>query len=645
MYKLLFRLTLFIIFAMTFMITSIGSTQQQSPGKSHGEESFFVNWKDYHNYEEMTAILKGLAAKFPQLAKLSSTGKSRQGRELWIMEITNYKTGNPLDKPGFYVDGNIHGNEVNGMMVPLYTCWYLLTRYGHDQFVTDIMDRIVFYIRPSVNPDAMESFISTPNTMNHPRWNYRPIDNDGDGLFDEDPEEDLNRDGEISIMRKRDPHGRWKISAEDPRLMERVKPEDPPGGWTLLGTEGIDNDNDGRINEDIPGGLDMARNFPYDYGIQNGWPYPLSESETRGVIEFFRIHPNINGVFHYHNAGKLIMMALGKDAKIKTEEQLQQRRFRRGPQLPEMSEKEKKLMERFLRVSVEPDRMRDVYMYQILAARGVHILNYRPTLNGGVGQFPPWTYAMYGAPSFLIELWGIPADYNEDGEISRKEALRWIDEELDGEGWIDWLPFKHPQFGDIEIGGNYSKFVRRTPPARYLEEHCLKNMRFHLYVASELPKLKLTKAEFTPLYSFTGSGSAATHVVKTSANINAQKIETKSGVIGWLDVEIKNFGAIPTATAQAVKIKAVRPDKLIIEGSKNIEILGRAHPPNSLGKVTNFKAETSNEIEIGYLDGRSSKSYRLLVKVNSAKDSFITVKVDTQRGGKLTKKVPVQFGD
>jgi hypothetical protein len=93
-----------------------------------------------------------------------------------------------------------------------------------------------------------------------------------------------------------------------------------------------------------------------------------------------------------------------------------------------------------------------------------------------------------------------------------------------------------------------------------------------------------------------------------------------------------------------VKIKALRPDKLIIDSSKNVEILGRTNPPNNLGKVMNFKAEDSNEIEIGYIDGRSSKSFRLLVKVDSANDSYITVNVDTQRGGKLTKKVPIRFG-
>lgn len=637
------RIVLCVFWAVMLLLPMTISAQPQSPGKSHGEESFFINWKHYHNYEEMTAILTGLVERFPQLAKLESSGQSRQGRELWIMTIVNPKTGKELDKPGFYIDGNIHGNEVNGMMVPLYTCWYLLTRYGRDRTVTDLVDRIVFYIRPTVNPDAADSFISEPNTMHHPRWNYRPIDNDGDGLLDEDPEEDLNGDGEISYMRKRDPQGRWKVSPEDPRLMVRCRDDEPPGGWTMLGVEGIDNDGDGRLNEDIPGGLDMARNFPYDYGIRNGWPYPLSEPETRGVIEFFRDHPNINGVFHYHNTGRLIMMALGTDARVEDQPQGRRMRFRRGPQLPEMSEEERALMEDFLKVRVPQDRMRDVTMYQILAARGVHILKYRPTLNGGVGQFPPWTYAMYGAPSFLIELWGVPADYNNDGRVDEMEGLRWVDEELDGEGWVEWKPFKHPQYGDIEIGGAFTKFMRRTPPGRYLEEHCLKNTRFHLYVAGELPRLEIVKAEFTPIYGFGGSGPGKTVVVQTSANVSAGNLQMKRGVVGWLDLEIRNHGVIPTATAQALKIKAVRPDVLKLSGNRNFEILGLSDPPNDLGKVENFKIDESGELEIGHIDGRSSKRFRILVKLLSGQNNQLTVNIDSQRGGRVTKTIPVRF--
>ena len=54
-------------------------------------------------------------------------------------------------------------------------------------------------------------------------------------------------------MRRKDPFGQYRTDPEDPRLMVRVKPGEK-GEWTLLGDEGIDNDGDGKINEDLPGG-------------------------------------------------------------------------------------------------------------------------------------------------------------------------------------------------------------------------------------------------------------------------------------------------------------------------------------------------------------------------------------------------------
>ena len=32
-------------------------------------------------------------------------------------------------------------------------------------------------------------------------------------------------------------------------------------------------------------------------------------------------------------------------------------------------------------------------------------------------------------------------------------ALKWNDEVLGGEGFVDWRPCEHPQLGPVEIGG------------------------------------------------------------------------------------------------------------------------------------------------------------------------------------------------
>ena len=42
-----------------------------------------------HPYEEIVDLLKGYAAAYPKWTRLESIGKSGQGRDLWMIAITN----------------------------------------------------------------------------------------------------------------------------------------------------------------------------------------------------------------------------------------------------------------------------------------------------------------------------------------------------------------------------------------------------------------------------------------------------------------------------------------------------------------------------------------------------------------------------
>lgn len=44
----------------------------------------------YHNYNDLTSLLKSIAKKFPRYTKLFSIGKSVENRELWVMQLTEY---------------------------------------------------------------------------------------------------------------------------------------------------------------------------------------------------------------------------------------------------------------------------------------------------------------------------------------------------------------------------------------------------------------------------------------------------------------------------------------------------------------------------------------------------------------------------
>src|SRR5210317_911235 len=93
---------------------------QKSPGGYHGELDFPISWKRYYSYNEWTQIMKDMAKKYPELATIESIGKSRMGRDQYLLTITNKKTGDHNSKTAMWVDGAVHGNEINGVMCGLY---------------------------------------------------------------------------------------------------------------------------------------------------------------------------------------------------------------------------------------------------------------------------------------------------------------------------------------------------------------------------------------------------------------------------------------------------------------------------------------------------------------------------------------------
>lgn len=600
--------------------------QRSSPGRSHGEESFPINWKRYYNHDELTEIYQKLVKEFPQLVKLVSTGKSRQGRDLWLLEITNFRTGSPESKPALYIDGAIHGNEVQGTICALYTAWYLLTRYGNNDYVTDLMDTRAFYIKPAVNADAAHAFIAEPNTMHHPRWNYRPVDNDGDGKFDEDPEEDINGDGEISLMRRRSPHGRWKVG-EDPRLLVRCGPDEPPGGWEHLGYEGIDNDGDGLVNEDIPGGMDLARNFPARWSISAGYPYPLSEPETKSTADYLLAHKNVGAIVHHHNIGRLIMIACGP---YERREEGRSPFMRAGKYPTEVDTK----MERLSTVQVPSERRADWINYIVLTRRGVEITDYNPTPGGGMGQFSAWGYEHFGAYTFLVELWNIPADFNEDGIVTDHEMLQWVDRELHGEGWVDWKPFKHPTYGDIEIGGTFAKFVRRATPGKYLEQLAMKMNDWSLYLAYNLPLIKISKQEVKPIALVGRAFKGEVTKEGSSYVIKAEKTAGK-GLLAWVDVEVTNTRMLPTKSRMANMLKLLPQDSLVLDG-KNCEVLGYCELDRDL-RPQKFVKEKKAAFD--WIDGYETKRVRWLVRMDGS--STLEVVFKSIRGGTSKRQISI----
>lgn len=199
----------------------------------------------YYDYDELTRYLKDIHAAYPEMTDLSVLTRSEMGRDVWLLTINNPKTGKAEDKPGIYLD-QIHAGEVIAAMSNLYTIWYLLDHYGKDDEVTRIVDTNVFYIVPRMDVDGAEAYLKGKPAGEDPD----PVDDDKDFSFDEDPPEDIDGDGLIVQMRKKDALGEWKLSEKDPRILVKKAPDELEGTFYRIYTEGLDNDDDGKVNED-----------------------------------------------------------------------------------------------------------------------------------------------------------------------------------------------------------------------------------------------------------------------------------------------------------------------------------------------------------------------------------------------------------
>ena len=109
-----------------------------------------------HNYDEMTSWLRKFAEEYKDITHLYTVGKSIQGRELWVLIISDNPKEHELLEPEFKYVGNMHGNEVVGRETLLYLVEILCKNYGKNEYLTKLINETRIHIMPSMNPDGYE---------------------------------------------------------------------------------------------------------------------------------------------------------------------------------------------------------------------------------------------------------------------------------------------------------------------------------------------------------------------------------------------------------------------------------------------------------------------------------------------------------
>ncbi len=142
---------------LLLLVVSLGDarlrrTRSVSPSTEETEETY----SKYYNYVALTGRLQSLAQKYSHIANLSSIGRSVEGRELWVMRITKDPNVDSPGKPKFKYVGNMHGDETVSRQVLVYLVEYLLTKYGEEPRISELVNNTDIYIMPSMNPDGFE---------------------------------------------------------------------------------------------------------------------------------------------------------------------------------------------------------------------------------------------------------------------------------------------------------------------------------------------------------------------------------------------------------------------------------------------------------------------------------------------------------
>lgn len=440
-----------------------------------------VRFDTYYRYAELCAALQAWARSHPHLTRLRSIGRSYEGRDIWLMEITNLQSGEAGDKPGFWVDGNIHSAELVGSSACLYLIQHLLSGYGHDSEVTRCLDTRVFFVCPRVNPDGAEwALAPVPKIVRSSTRPYPFAEKSHGGLRIED----VDGDGRILTMRIRDPNGAWKKSPLDPRLLVPREPSETGGEYFRLLPEGRIDGFDGiniRLQEKREG-LDLNRNFPSqwreEYEQKGAGAYPASEPEVRAVVDFIAAQPNICGgiTFHSYSGALLRPSSYHADEDFPAE---------------------------------------DLWTYQTIGEQGTaltgypavsvyHDFRYHPK-EVITGALDDWLYDHRGVFAWTVEIWSPQRQagiqdfklfdwYRTHPHEDDVALLRWSDTVLQGRGYVNWYPARHPELGDIELGGWDCLYTFWNPPPAMLEREIALFPRWVLWNCLISPRMELIDA-------------------------------------------------------------------------------------------------------------------------------------------------------
>jgi hypothetical protein len=441
----------------------------------------------YLDYERLTAQLRAWADAFPALARLQSLAKTPEGRDVWLLVV-----GPDPDRvrPAAWADGNVHAGELAGSSVALALAEDALRLHLEPEAselpeaIAKRLREILFYIVPRISPDGAEHVLRSGRIVRSvprdsriergkPRWLLGDVDGDGLALS----------------MRVKDPGGELVETQGFPGLLVERTLEDA-GPFYKLYPEGTIEHFDGKripspfFVGDNP--IDLNRNFPWSWAPAHeqvgAGPYPASEPESRGIVEFAANHPEIFTWTNFHTFGGVLIRPPGHapDSKMDQEDLALYRQVEAW--------------------------MTEHVGYPTVSGYNEFLYEPDKPLRGDLAEF---AYNQRGALAYTIELWDLfkrlgmerPPKFVQYYErVSRDDVIKlawWDRDENEGRSFPKWRAFEHPQLGPVEIGGIDPRVGIWNPPLHELARVCASQSHVFFRVAALAPKLEIAKLDRT----------------------------------------------------------------------------------------------------------------------------------------------------
>jgi hypothetical protein len=446
----------------------------------------------YNDFKTMSQKINKLGTDYSSVCSVKSLVKTSGGKDIWVLTIG---TGDKDKKPGIAVFGGIEGNYLLGKELALGFASGLLKESTNPD-IKNLLYSLTFYVFPDVSPDASEQFFAK---VKYERTvNARPTDDDRDFLTDEDPYEDLNNDGFITLIRISDPTGTYMESEDDKRVLVPADLSKGQMGIYRMYSEGIDNDKDGNFNEDGIGGVNFNKNFSFNYeefGVNAGL-HAMSEVETKAVADFLFDHFNIYATFAFgpqDNLGQPMKASELQGAAQTIVQGLlpgQGQGMGRGQGTGRRQEQEQgdRRITSIMRTDEVINKLVSDKYHEITGIKGA------PNTKTTPGNFMEWAYFHYGRYSFSTPGWWLTADKGKNAEVS---FLKYAGDNKINDVFVPWTEIKHPDFPDkkVEVGG-IKPFVMINPPADTLDYLISKNYKFITAIAALHPELEYLDQKF-----------------------------------------------------------------------------------------------------------------------------------------------------